>query len=207
MLNRVRLTNVRVLWIQSLSGFTLLEVLIYISLSSMLLISVFQCTVTIESLHQKQHELAALQNSRNTFMLFLRERIQAAGSNSCAPQTSDTATPLSRYTSQEAQTRLHIFPKPNTDVLKLYTCVLFQERWRYLPVYFFVAPTTRFDHHRHTINAFFIKIDQHPQEEFVTDLSDFQVDLKKFSQTTLVIIRYTLLNHQETLYATSRQSL
>src|SRR3990167_8388533 len=184
--------------IMILNGFTFIEMLLALSLSTVLLISLFQCTLTMEALYQKQQQLSALLNNRRYLTRFLREKIHQADGHRCASSAPDKV-PIAYYADMEAKTRFHIVIKPRSALLALQTCIHFQNHWQYLPVYFFVMPTRRMDSHHHPIEALYMKIDTHPSEELVTNVSDFQIALQTSSKGWLAKIAYVLCNQSGVL--------
>ena len=173
-------------------GFTLIEILIALALSSLVCISVFDCVASIEILHQRQLAIAGLQEKMRFLTIFLREKIQESGDFSCEPwRIKPQSNSLKRYTAEEASDKLGVKIKAKTDLLQIKECIRFNGKLQYLPIDFFVADTHRVSGREREIDAFFMKIEGHHREELVPNFAEFRVDVEN-SNNSIVKIAYVL---------------
>lgn len=174
-------------------GFSLIEIILALAVSSLLCVSLFQYVQTVELLHQRQLTLASLEAKTRFLTIFLRQKIQMSGDFSCEPNR-EIPTPISvmqRYSSNAAKEILGIPIKTDTALLQLLMCVHIQGQLQYLPVSFFVANTGREDSQGRSIDALFMKIATHPREALLEDVVDFQATL----ENTAVKLNYALLQN------------
>jgi len=159
-------------------GFSLIELMIALSLGILLCIGIFNLFSTMQKLHQQQMILSRTQEKMRFISQFLRNKIQAAGNWSCLSQTHQPRSIIiRRYNSDDALSKLGLTIKSGTDLLQINECVRLHDKQKYLPIDFFIANTFRIDQQKKEIDALFFKIAHHHREELITAMTDFQVRL------------------------------
>lgn len=216
-MRNLRITQHHFFLKKHLCGFSLIELMIALSLGALLCIGIFNLFNTAQKLHQRQMILSNAQEQMRFISQFLREKIQMAGNWSCLKQSKPPRSVVIRkYNSDDALAKLGLTIKANTDLLQLHECIRLHDKQKYLPIEFFVANTFRVDVNQKEIDALYFKIDHHPREELITDLTDFQVKLYHMPQVKknirAVKINYLLSSNvdkkfqqAEVLYATARK--
>lgn len=160
------------------NGFSLLELMIALTLSAVVCIGIFHCMNAMQDLYRRQMAIASLQEKMRFISFYLRDKIQSAGDWSCEPdREKPRAIVIRRYDADEALDQLGLTIQPKTDLLQLQNCIRINEKKQYLPINFFIANTTRVNSENKLIPALFMKIDDHPREELITGMIDFQVRL------------------------------
>lgn len=159
-------------------GFSLIELMIALSIGALLCVGIFKIVGSMQTLYRRQSASAELQNNERFISLFLRHKIRMAGNWSCLSQKhAPRSFVIRRYTSDQAQDQLGLTIKPKTDLLLLHECVRLHDHKKYLPIEFFVANTFRVTPTHKEIDALFFKIAHHPREELMTGMTDFRVRL------------------------------
>ena len=160
-----------------MTGFSLLELMVALSLGSLLCIGIFNIFLTIKQLHQRQLLLSTTQEKMRFISFFLREKIQMAGNWSCLSQSKEPKSIVIRsYNKKQAYKKLKLTIQSKTNLLQLHECIRMHDQFRYLPIYFFIAHTSR-QKNNHHINALFFKIGHHPKEELITNMTQFKIQL------------------------------
>lgn len=160
-----------------ISGFSLIELMIAISLGTLLCAGVFNLFITIKNLHQRQIVLSETEEKMRFLTQFLRSKIQMAGNWSCLSQSKPPRSIIVRsYNKKQAHDKFGLDIKSKTNLLLLHECIRFNDKQDYLPIEFFVANTFRENNH-HKIDALFFKIEDHPREELITDINQFKIRL------------------------------
>jgi len=154
------------------SGFSLIELMIALSLGALLCIGVFNLFNTMLRLHEKQMVESHVQEKMRFMAQFFREKIAMAGNGSCEKNKKPPRSMVIRkYNADQALDKLGLTIKPKTDLLQLRECIRFHDRQHYLPIEFFIANTYRTNTHQKSIYALFMKINHHPREELMTDMT------------------------------------
>lgn len=163
-------------------AFSLIELMIALSLGILLCIGIFNLFSTMQKLHQQQIILSHTQEKMRFISQFLRETIQDAGNWSCLSQThAPKSITIRRYNSDNALSKLGLTIKSGTDLLEIHECIRLHDKYKYLPINFFIANTFRVDQQQKEIDALFFKIAHHHREELITAMTDFQVCLYHMS--------------------------
>lgn len=163
-------------------AFSLIELMIALSLGTLLCFGIFHLFFTMQKLHQQQIILSRTQEKMRFISQFLRKEIQDAGNWSCLSQThAPKSITIRRYNSDDALSKLGLTIKSGTDLLQIHECVRLHGQQKYLPIDFFVANTFRVDQQKKEIDALFFKITHHHREELITAMTDFQVRLYHMS--------------------------
>lgn len=158
------------------AGFSLLELMLALSLGAMLCIGVFHIFITTQQLTLRQKALSNAQQEIRFVTEFLRQKIQASGDWSCSKKNPGSKSiPARGFNSDDAYDKLGLTIKSGTDLLQLHECVRMHNHFHYLPVDFFIANTFRVNAKNEEIDALFYKIAHHPREELITDMQDFQL--------------------------------
>lgn len=206
-------------------AFTLLELLLAISLGVLLCAGMFRIFTTTHELQQRQIILSDAQQQIYFLNHFLREKIQAAGNWACLQKSPGSRSiPARGMDSDTAKNKLGLTILPGTDLLELHECIRLHDHLHYLPILFFVANTFRVDARNQEIDALFFKIDHYPREELVTDLTHFQLQLGIWDENKIsirsyhnasdnidnekigaVIVHYIISGYHGVLYATLRK--
>lgn len=206
-------------------AFTLLELLLAISLGVLLCIGVFRIFTATHELQMRQIKLSNTQQQIYFLNHFLREKIQAAGNWACLQKSPGSKSiPARGMDSDTAKNKLGLTILPGTDLLELHECIRLHDHLHYLPILFFVANTFRVDARNKEIDALFFKIAHHPREELITDLTDFQLQLGVWNKNKTfirvyrdasekiddekvgaVIVRYVISGYHGVLYAALRK--
>ena len=159
-------------------AFSLIELLLALSLGGMVCVGLFNLGSAIMHLNQRQFVLAHEQENSRFLNIFLRQKIQMAGDGSCLMNKKKSHAIVVRiYTADEAQNKLGIPIKSGTQLLRLRECVHYHDAEQYLPVEFFVAETNRVSPQHHLIDALFYEVEHHPREELITGVTHFKVRL------------------------------
>jgi prepilin-type N-terminal cleavage/methylation domain-containing protein len=153
-------------------GFSFLELMIALSLGSLLCVGVFHVFFAMNRLHQRQVARATLQENTLFLTQFLRNKIQSAGDNACTKKISRSIV-IQKLTVNQALNRLGLMIAPKTNLLWLRECARLYDHQRYRSLYFFVASTGRQTSNGQPIVALFYKIAHHPREELVTGVTHF----------------------------------
>lgn len=157
-----------------LNGFTLLEMLMAVALSSLILLAIFKITVSIQTIKQQAMALSSIQERMRFLSYFLREKIHMAGNNVCMTQTPNpNALTIQGYAANIAKEQLGIDAKSGTDVLQLRECAREKDQNRYTTLLFFVAATHYVNPQNQTGYALFYKIGDHRKEELIPGVDDF----------------------------------
>lgn len=170
-------------------AFTVLELLLALLLSGLLCSAIIGLLSTFEQLHAREITIIHANTDMRFLTKFLRRHIQEAGNASCvrtSPKPSGFIVKIED--AQQALLSFNIKIKPNSQLLQLTECVKLHDVEQYLPVLFFVAKTGRVHADGSEVDALFLKMDHHRREEFVTDVSDFQLQL----HAHYVSVRYVL---------------
>ena len=171
------------------SGFTLIEILIALALSSIICISVFDCVASIEILYQRQLAIAGMQEKTRFLTVFFGEKIKQSGDFSCEPWRIKREDPVVvSYAAQEASDKWGVKIKAKTDLLQLKECIRFNGKLQYLPIDFFVADTRRVSGKGREIDALFMKIEGHHREELVPNLVEFRVAVENLNNPIVKIV-------------------
>lgn len=198
-------------------GFSLIELMIALSLGAVLCVGIFKVFHTMQILYRRQADVSVLQDDMRFISFFLSDKIHMAGNWSCLSQPhAPRSTVIRRYTSGQAYDQLGLAIKSKTDLLQLQECVRLHDQLRYLPIKLFVANTFRVTPMHKTIYAFFFKIAHHPREELITNVTDFRVRLYHLRHSkkniNAVKINYLLssldsvLHQRGILYVTRRNA-
>ncbi len=167
------------------NAFSLIECMIALSLGMLLCVGIFSLFNAIKTLHRRQVLIATAQNQMRFINSFLSEKIHMAGNFSCISTNEEPQLPIVQsFDAITAKRVLSLTIKPETVLLQLRECIRFHDRFQYLPVAFFIADTHRITRSKKTINALFIKIGDHPREELITGMVNFQVHLYSAFQHT-----------------------
>lgn len=194
-------------------AFSLIELMIALSLGALLCIGIFNIFATMNKLHQRQMVLSNAQEQMRFITQFLRGKIQMAGNWSCLSRSkAPRSIVIRKFNSDDALDKLGLTIKSGTDLLQLHECTRLHDKKKYLPIEFFVADAFRQDNNKKEINALFFKIDHHPREELITGMTDFQVRLYHMPHAKknirAVKIRYTLSSSQVgVLYVAIRKTV
>ena len=158
-------------------GFSLIELMLALSMGVLLCAGIFNLFMAMNTLHQRQIALSRTQEKMRFLSIFLRGKIQSAGNWSCLSQSDTPKSVVIRsYNAKQAYDKLGLTIKSKTDLLQLRECIRFHSKLRYLPMAFFVADTFR-KQNQHTVYALFYKIMHHPREELITNITSFTVRL------------------------------
>ena len=160
------------------NAFTLIEFLIALSLSVLLCAGIFSLFNTLQNLNRRQMITENEYNQTQFINAFLREKIHMAGNNSCVSASEKHhSIAVHDFDTVSAKQLLGLTIKPGTQLLQLNECIRLHDQFQYLPVAFFIADTHRMTPNKKNINALFIKLGDHPREELVTGMTDFQLHL------------------------------
>lgn len=160
------------------SGFSLIELMIAISLGILLCLGIFNVFTTLENLHQRQIALSTVQENMRFITEFLRQKIHKAGDWSCLSQSSaPRSIVIRRFNADQAQRKLSLTIKEGSDLLLLHECVRFHDHEKYLPLEFFIADTFRKNLDKKEIYALFFKIAHHPREELISNMTRLHIQL------------------------------
>jgi prepilin-type N-terminal cleavage/methylation domain-containing protein len=182
-------------------GFSLIEMMIALSLSALLCAGIFNLFNTMDILYRRQIAIVTLQDNMRFLSLFLSKKIRMAGDWSCLSQAhAPRSIVILRYTADEAYDHLGLTIKSKTNLLQLQECVRLHGHKRYLPIKLFVADTFRLSKAHHKIYALFYKIAHHPREELVTNMTDFRVRVYHVAHAKKNI-RAIKINYELTSYA------
>ena len=165
------------------NAFTIIEYLIALSLSALLCTGIFSIFNTIENLNRRQM-IAENEYAQTQFInTYLREKIHMAGNNACVSTSKKHHSMAVRgFNADEAKQLLGLTIKSETQLLQLNECIRLHDQFQYLPITFFIADTHRMTANKKNINALFIKLGNHPREELVTGMTDFQLHLYYLSK-------------------------
>ncbi len=185
-------------------GFSLIELMIALSLGAFICLGVFHLFNTMKNLHQKQMVLSSVQEKMRFLTQFFRDKIQTAGNWSCLSQsTAPRSIVIRKYNAADAQSKLGLTIKSKTDLLQLHECVRLHGKQRYLPIEFFVADTFRANNKKE-IYALFYKIDYHPREELITNITHFKIRLYRGihskKNTRAVKINYSMSSANDDMF-------
>jgi len=160
-------------------GFSLIELMIALSIGSLLCVGIFNLFNTMQNLHQRQMIISHEQEDSRFISLFLTEKIRMAGNWSCIAKTrkQPRSIVIRRFTKNQAENKLNIHIKSGTELLRLHECVRFKDKQHYLPLNFYIADTFRISPTGKNIMALFYQIDNHPREELITGMSYFRIRL------------------------------
>lgn len=159
-------------------AFSLIELMIALSLSAILCVGIFNLFATMKNLHQRQMVLSNAAEQMRFITQFLREKIQMAGNWSCLSQSkAPRSIVIRKYNADDALSKLGLTIKSGTDLLQLHECIRLHNKKNYLPIDFFIADTFRVNINQTEIDALFFKINHHPREELMTDMTNFHVRL------------------------------
>ncbi|MCX7120911.1 MAG: prepilin-type N-terminal cleavage/methylation domain-containing protein [Gammaproteobacteria bacterium] len=160
-------------------GFSLIELMLALSMGSLVCIGIFNLFNIMENLHERQMSVAHEQDDSRFISQFLRKKIQMAGNESCIARSKKKPRSITirKYTAKQAENTFNIYINKGTDLLQLRECVRFQDKQAYLPILFYVANTFRTAFSGEKINALFYQIDDHPREELITGMSYFKIRL------------------------------
>lgn len=165
-------------------GFTLLELLLALSLGALLFIGVTHIFITLSALAQRQWSLSNTQQQVYFLDTFLRKQIQMSGDDSCLRKTLGLKAIVVRgFDRDDAADKLGLTIKSGTDLLQLHECVRIHGHFHYLPIDFFIANTFRVNKKNKEIDALFYKIAHHAREELITGMTDFQLFLGVFDHS------------------------
>lgn len=157
--------------------------MIALSLGMLLCAGIFLLFNTLQALHRRQSVIANEQNQMRFINAFLNKKIHMAGNGSCVSTSEKPQSAIIQTLDSETAKRLlGLSIKPETALLQLQECISFHNRLQYLPVAFFIADTHRITSNRKNITALFIKVGDHPREELMTDVADFQLHVYLTSQ-------------------------
>lgn len=196
---------------KKMSGFTLLEILLAIFLSTLLIIATDKIFITLNALYQKTQIINTIQERIRFIHFFLRGKIQMSGNWSCESDEPDQRTPIiKKLTAGDALEKWGITILPNTDLLQLRECVHTQDTMQYVPILFFAANTSRINKNKKTIPALYYKINDAPREELITDVTAFQISLSHAThhpkKITCAKINFTILNQDGIMHAAVRKN-
>lgn len=169
-------------------GFTFIEMLAALLISSSISMALFECVLSFEQLHQRQTAMLVLASKKRTLMIVLREKIHSAGDFSCEAGEVSPAEFFHIYTEASAFSDLGISIKPHTHLLQLKECVSIDGEMHYLPLNFFIPKENPL--------GLFIKIADHPSEEWIRGVTDFRV-----ASTDLIRVFYTVIAEEEAKFA------
>lgn len=195
-------------------GFSLLELLIAISLGTFICIGVFNLYLSLNRLSQRQNAISNFAQNTRFLADFLKNKINQAGDWSCLSRSPGSLSmPVKGYDSDQAKNKLGLTIKSGTDLLQLHECVRLHDKMQYLPVEFFVADTFRTNALNKRVDALFFKVAHHPREELITRMEKFQLtfgvrdlsqhnirayhkasSIKNWKKVGAVKIRYTLFD-------------
>lgn len=157
---------------KQISAFTLIELLIAISLGALLSAGIFHLCNAMMILHERQMAIAHLQEKTRALTEILRTKIQTAGDWSCVSKKPRSII-IRRYSKTQAFKKLGIIINQNTNLLQIHECTRLHDKIKYLPIDFFISVDGR------NRDALFIKLSGHPREEMMIDVRDFIVTLYK----------------------------
>jgi prepilin-type N-terminal cleavage/methylation domain-containing protein len=164
-------------------GFSLIELMIALSLGALLCVGIFNLFDTMQRLHKKQMMFSTAQEKMRFITQFMREKIQVAGNWSCLLQSkAPRSIVIRQFDSDDALKKLGLTIKTGTDLLQLHECVRLHDKQGYFPIEFFIADTFRADTSKKEIEALFYKVDHHPREELITGMTDFKVHIYHLSR-------------------------
>ncbi|MCX7124756.1 MAG: prepilin-type N-terminal cleavage/methylation domain-containing protein [Gammaproteobacteria bacterium] len=155
-------------------GFSLIELMIALSIGALLCTGIFNLFSTMENLHQRQMRISHEQENSRFITDFLREKIQMAGNWSCV-SSKPKSDVVREYSVDQAKEKLDLKIKSDTKLLQLHECVRFHDKQYYLPIEFYVGDAARVTLQHNEITALFYKIANHRREELITGMTDFQV--------------------------------
>lgn len=157
-------------------GFSLLEMLIAITLGAFICAGVFNLYSSLSQLSHRQRAISNFAQNTRFIADFLRTKINQAGDWSCSSRSPGSRSlPVKGYDSDEAKNKLGLTIKSGTDLLQLHECVRLHGKMHYLPIEFFIADTYRTNIVNQKIDALFFKVAHHPREELITGMEKFQL--------------------------------
>lgn len=157
-------------------GFSLLELLIAISLGTFICIGIFNLYTSLSQLSQREQTISNFAQNTRFLADFLKNKINQAGDWSCSSRSPGSRSlPVKGFDSDDAKNKLGLTIKSGTDLLQLHACIRLHDKMQYLPVEFFIADTYRVDQLHRNIDALFFKVAHHPREELITGIKKFQL--------------------------------
>ena len=157
-------------------GFSLIEILIALSIGLVLLSELSQVYLSLKKQYLQQQQVAEVQEKARLLVSYFRYRIHMAGYKGCLDRSfnSDPANKNKMEVYDDAQSfnQFHIKIKPKTQLLKLSGCRYYQGKEEWVDALYYVAQSSQ-----KPVYSLFEKISIGNRQALVEGVDNFFVDI------------------------------
>lgn len=158
-------------------GFTLLEILLVSALSSLLFISLFSIFFEINHGDQWRQKITNFVEEIQSLENFITDRIKKIGDARCLSlqHPVDMQRAIHGYKAENVPKEWGIQSLSQSDVLIIAECMLYQQKYQFVSLAFFVADSHRQDEYGHEIYSIYQKVLGGHAEELVANIQMMNV--------------------------------
>jgi prepilin-type N-terminal cleavage/methylation domain-containing protein len=160
----------------SCHGFSLIEVIVAMFLSSLLLLTIVALTADLTRHAKLQHMLADFLDRQRYLSFILPHRIRQAGLRSCVSDAHHASVAIEGFGSGKSLPRWLTQRKSHTDALIVTGCQKYKGRSQYISMAYYVAKTSHRDWLGRSLYALYQKPYGGRREELVPGVEDLTIN-------------------------------